>query len=276
LAEALPASKWFFDEPPIEVMAESLAAAKRALELDDRLGDAHTALGSLLSLYDWNWPAAERELQRGLELNPNSSLAHQRYAMYLQSVGRLPEAVLESKQALALDPVSFFINREMGRGLVLAGRYDEALEQFHRAEELGPPGPTVISLWISQVYQLQGREKDAISQRLQVEMDTTTDRNTSSKEIESLRHAYATGGSEGYWREVIQLHSSAKQPPPQPYYMALAEARLGHADKAWEWMEKSADQREVWVTWIKVDPLLEGVRSAPGYQRLLRRMHLEE
>lgn len=276
LAEALPALSWFNGKPPVDVMPEAKAAAKRALELDDKLGAAHTALGGLLSLYDWNWSEAEKELKRGLELSPNSSLAHERYAMWLQAKGRLSEALQESEQAQALDPVSFFMNREMGRALYLARRYDEALEQLRRSEELGPPDPSVVWQWVSQAYELQGKEKEAIRLRLEGKTGSSRDSGASAEEIDSLRRAYATGGWAGYWTEWLQLHASGKPVIVAPYFIAVAEARLGHADRAWEWMEKSADQREVWVTWIRVDPLLDSVRSAPGYQKLLRRIKLED
>jgi TolB-like protein/DNA-binding winged helix-turn-helix (wHTH) protein/Flp pilus assembly protein TadD len=265
LAEALPALNWFNEKPPVDAMSEAKAAAKRALELDDKLGAAHTALGGLLSLYDWNWSAAEKELRRGLELTPNNSLAHERYAMLLQSTGRLSEAVLESKRARELDPLSFFMNRELGRGLYLARRFDEALQQFRSAAELKPNN----EVWIGWTYEVQGNTAEAIKLRLGGLDD---DVSPSPWEISLLQKAYTTSGWKGYWTKWLQLHSSGKG--ISPYYLALAEARMGHADKAWEWMEKSADEREVWVTWIKVDPLFDGIRSAPGYRRLLGRMNL--
>ena len=265
LAEALPALNLFNEKPPVDAMPEAKAAAKRALELDDKLGAAHTALGGLLSLYDWNWSAAEKELQRGLELTPNNSLAHERYAMLLQSTGRLSEAVLESKRAQELDPLSFFMNRELGRGLYLARRFDEALKQFRSAAELKPNN----ELWISWTYEVQGNTAEAIKLRLQGFAD---DVSSSPREISLLQQAYTTAGWKGYWTKWLELYSSGKG--ISPYYLALAEARVGQADKAWEWMEKSADEREVWVTWIKVDPLLNNVRSSPGYQKLLRRINL--
>jgi TolB-like protein/DNA-binding winged helix-turn-helix (wHTH) protein/Flp pilus assembly protein TadD len=264
LAEALPALNWFNEKPPVDAMPEAKAAAKRALELDNNLGEAHTALGSLLSLYDWNWSEAEKELKRGLELSPSSSLAHERYAMWLQSTGRLPEALLESRLAQELDPLSFFMNRELGRSLYLSRKYDAAVKQLLRSEELKP----LKEHWLSLVYEEQGKLREAMDLRLERMIDS------SPQEIDPLRQAYATGGWNGYWTKWIQLHSSGERAAVAPYFIAAAEARLGHADKVWEWMEKSADQREVWVTWIKVDPILDNVRSAPGYQRLLRRINL--
>jgi TolB-like protein/DNA-binding winged helix-turn-helix (wHTH) protein len=276
LAEALPASNWFSHQPPIGVMEEAKAAARQALKLDDSLGEAHTALGSLLSLYDWNWSAAEKELKRGLALNPNNSLAHERYAMWLQSQGRVDEAVREAQQAQALDPVSFFMNREVAVAFYFARRYDDALQQLQRAQELGPPNSAVVTLWVRQSYENLGRRDDAIDVALREAIDGQTTSPTIAGEAALLKKAYATGGWSGYWTKWIELHSSGPQPTTQPYFLALAEARLGHADKVWAWMQKSADQREVWVTWIKVDPLLDNARSSPEYPKLLRRLHLAQ
>jgi TolB-like protein len=266
LAEALPALNWLNGKPPVGAMPEAKAAANRALELDDGLGEAHTALGSLLSLYDWNWSEAEKQLKRGLVLSPNSSLAHERYAMWLQSTGRLSEAVIESKRAQQLDPLSFFMNRELGRSLYLARKYDDALKQLLRADELKPSNED----WVSLVLEQQGKQKEAINLRLEAARDI------SPGEVDSLRRAYAMGGWNGYWTRWVQLHSSGENSAVEPYFMAAAEARLGHADKVWERMERSADQREVWVTWIKVDPVLDTVRAHPAYKRLLRRINLAD
>lgn len=266
LAEVLPALNWFHGKPPIEAMPEAKGAAQRALKLDDKLAEAHTALGALLSLYDWNWREAEKELKRALELNPNNSLAHERYMMWLLSVGRLSEAVVEAKRAQQLDPLSFFMNREVGHSLYIARRYDEALEQLRKAEELKPSREH----WISSVLEQQGKREEAIHAILKSMVGILPE------DVSSLRQAYATGGWNGYWTRWIQLYSSGRQDFATPYFVAAAEARLGHADKAWGWMEKSADQREVWVTWIKVDPVFDAVRSHPGYERLLRRINLTD
>jgi TolB-like protein/DNA-binding winged helix-turn-helix (wHTH) protein/Tfp pilus assembly protein PilF len=271
LAEALPAMHWFNGKPPVDAMPEAKAAAKRALELDNQLGRAHTALGSLLSLYDWNWGEAEKQLKQGLDLNPSDSLAHERYAMYLQSVGRLGEALVEAQRAQELDPLSFFMNRELARSFYLAGKYDEAMKQLRRSEELEPQSKDVVHNWIAWIYELQGKQKEAV----ELNLSEMADEGIPQAEINSLRKAYTKGGWEGYWTKWLQLqfaHSGHRA----SYDMALAEARLGHADKAWEWMEKAADQRNVFVTWMKVDPLFDRVRSHPGYKQLLQRINLAD
>ena len=271
LAEALPTMQWFNAMPPVDSMPEAKAAAKRALELDERLAEAHTALGALLSLYDWNWPEAEKELKRALELNPNNSLAHNRYMMWLLSTGRLAEAIVEAKRAQQIDPLSFFMNREVGHSLYVAGRYDEALEQLRRSEELEPHSKDVVHNWVAWIYELQGRQKEAV----ELDLSDMADQGIPQAEINLLRTEYREKGWQGYWTKWLQL-DLARSGHREIYDLAVAEARLGHADKAWHWMEKSADQREVWVTWIKVDPLLESARAHPAYKRLLHRLNLAD
>ena len=271
LAEALPALNWFNGRPPVDAMLEAKAAAKRALELDDRLSEAHTALGALLCLYDWNWPEGEKEFKRALELNPNNSLAHNRYMMWLLSKGRLSEAVAEAKRAQQLDPLSFFMNREVGHSLYVARRYDEALEQLRKSAELEPHSKDVVLNWIAWIYELQGKEKEA----LELNSELAADEGIPQAVMDSLRTAYRKDGWKGYWSKWIQL-DLARSGHRESYDLAVAEARLGHAGKAWEWMEKSADQREVWVTWIKVDPLLESARAHPAYKQLLQRINLAD
>ena len=269
LAEALPAMYWFNGKPPVDALLEAKTAAKHAITLDDRLAEAHTALGALLSLYDWNWHEAEKELKRALELNPSNSLAHERYMMWLLSTGRLSEAVFEAKRAQQLDPVSFFMNRELAHSLYVARRYDEALEQLRRSEELEPQSKGVVRNWIAWIYELQGKQKEAV----ELDLSQMADEGIPQAEIDSLRRAYTRDGWKGYWTKWLHLARSGHR---ALYESALAEARLGHAEKTWEWMEKSADEREVWVTWIKVDPLLESARSDPAYMQLLRRINLAD
>ena len=271
LAEALPAMQWFNAMPPVDAMPEAKAAAKRALELDERLAEAHTALGALLSLYDWNWPEAEKELKRALELNPNNSLAHNRYMMWLLSTGRLAEAIVEAKRAQQIDPLSFFMNREVGHSLYVAGRYDEALEQLRRSEELEPHSKDVVHNWVAWIYELQGKQREAV----ELDLSDMADHGIPQAEINLMRNEYREKGWQGYWTKWLQL-DLARSGHREIYDLAVAEARLGHADKAWHWMEKSADRREVWVTWIKVDPLLESARAHPAYKRLLHRLNLAD
>jgi tetratricopeptide (TPR) repeat protein len=163
------------------------------------------------------------------------------------------------------------MNREVGHSLYVARRYDEALEQLRKSAELEPHSKDVVLNWIAWIYELQGKQKEA----LELNSELAADEGIPQAVMDSLQTAYTKDGWKGYWSKWIQLHLA--RPAHREYYeMALAEARLGHAGKAWEWMEKSADQREVWVTWIKVDPLLESARAHPAYKQLLQRINLTD
>lgn len=271
LAAALPTMHLLNGLPPVDAMPEAKAAARRALDLDNGLGQAHTAYGSLLCLYDWNWREAEKELKKGLELDRNNPLAHDWYAVYLQSVGHPEEALAEVKRAQELDPLSFLMNRELARGYYLVGKYDEALEQLRRSEELEPQSKWVVRNWIAWIYELQGKHKEAVD----LDLSNMADEGVPKAEVSSLRNTYKKDGWRRYWSKWIQLDSTLlRYRDRSPYERALAEARLGRADKAWEWMAKSADQKEVWAVWIRVDTLLESARSHPAYKQLLQRINL--
>jgi len=266
LAEALPARNLFSAEPVPAVIAEATAAAKRAIVLEDSLGEAHSALGYLL-LFTWQWDEAEKELRRAVELSPSSAIAHQQLSMWLMSMARMPEALQEVHRAQQLDPLSFFMNRQLGLTLLNSHRYEEAVAQFRRAAEL-EPNRSASSRCMSMIYELQGKLREAVAMHLK----ELTEEGTPPEVIDALRKAYAGGGWHAYWMKRRDLIVSVKH---TAYTRALIEMRLGNADAAWEWMGRSAERRELWATWVKVDPLFDGIRKHPAYGRLLRRMNLE-
>ena len=189
--------------------------------------------------------------------------------MLLQSTGRLAEAVEESRRAKALDPVSFFMNRELGRSLYLARRYDEAIDQLRRSAELQPESDVVWN-FVGDIYEKQGKRDDVV----RLTLEGKTDRDLSREDVASLQRAYARDGWTGYWTRWLQLHAPGNGSNLDAYKIAVAEARLGHAKNTWTWMESCADRRDVWATWITVDPVFDEVRSDPAYDQLLRRVHL--
>ena len=124
--------------PPREAMPKAKQAALRALELDESLAEAHTSLGRVLQVYDWDWAGAEKEFKRAIELNPRYAVARQWYGGYYDRLGRSTEAVFERKVALELDPLSLIINFELGTSYYYSREYDKAIEQFKKTLELDP------------------------------------------------------------------------------------------------------------------------------------------
>src|SRR5260221_7827667 len=129
----------FFDVvPPREAMPKAKAAAARALELDDSLGEAHVSLGYVSYMYDWNWPTAGKHFEQALTLNPAYSMAHTFYPFYLSSLGRSEEALAVAKRSLDLDPASPAVSHSLGVQLYLARQFEQAIEQAHKTLELDP------------------------------------------------------------------------------------------------------------------------------------------
>jgi Tfp pilus assembly protein PilF len=129
---------WGGDMSPKEVLPQAKAAATKALEIDDSFGEAHLALARVIQLYDWDWPAVEKEYRRALELSPNDALARNWYGEYLQEMGRNEEAFLQLRQAMALDPLSSGSANELGDTFYTARQYDQAIRAFQKALELEP------------------------------------------------------------------------------------------------------------------------------------------
>src|SRR5438093_5579965 len=122
----------------VEAISEAKAAALKAIELDPTLAEAHVALGHIRLWLDWQWPAAELEFKQGISLNPNSALAHNQYALYLATMGRLDDAIAEVKRAQELDALSPIVNTDLGWYLLYAGRSGEAVDQFRKTLDLDP------------------------------------------------------------------------------------------------------------------------------------------
>jgi tetratricopeptide (TPR) repeat protein len=133
---------------------QSKQADLKALELDDTLPDAHLSLG-MARLWEWSWPAAEKEFQRTIALEPNNAMAHQWYGYLLRAQGRFGEAIAEMKHAQELDPLSPNKQQSLGATLYLAGHYDEALQQFREV-----PDPDANSeqrhRWMAAIYERKG------------------------------------------------------------------------------------------------------------------------
>src|SRR5262249_31970739 len=142
--------------PPREMWPKSKAAALKALEIDDNLPEAHVALGWFSFTYDWDWPAAEKQFERALALNPASRATdYPWYSIYLGAVGRSEEALAEAKRALDVDPVSPVINHNLAEQLYYARRFDEAIEQCKKTLEMDPSFP-LTHLQLSRTYAAKG------------------------------------------------------------------------------------------------------------------------
>ena len=258
--------------PPDEVMPRAKAAAMRALELDDSLAEAHTSMGRVLTIYDWDWASAEREFKRAIELNPEYPLAHEWYGVYLAAVGRLEDSLAERRRALELDPLSPIVNFEFGQSLYWLRDYPAAIEQFHKAMELDPNLPPIY-VYLPAAYQMAGRYDDAISAYQR--MPSASGSNEFSLAKGGLASAYAITGRKQEARVLLSdlLDTEQKQFVAGPS-IAIAYIGLGDKDQAFAWLEKGFQQRAFTMQWLKVDPRWDPLRSDPRFGDLIRRMGL--
>jgi DNA-binding winged helix-turn-helix (wHTH) protein/TolB-like protein len=260
--------------PPREVFPRMKAAAARAMEIDDQLAEAHTSLAYSKWLSDWDWEGSERAFKRAIELNYSYATAHHWYSEYLTGMGRFDEALHEAKRAEELDPQSLIINTNLGWILYLARRNDEAIEELKKTLEMEPRFFLAQQL-LWQAYVQKGMYEEALAWGKAMAVETKSPESMARDEI--LREAYDISGWKGFRRKELELVRERLRTMGVSSPLALVPlyVDLGDSDLAIESLEKAYEAREVNMVWLKVDPFLDGVRSDPRFQELLRRMRLE-
>jgi TolB-like protein/Flp pilus assembly protein TadD len=257
---------------PAESMEKAKAAARKALELDDTLAEAHTALAYSLYSYERNIPDSDREFQRAIELNPNYATAHQWYGgANLASTQRFDQAIAEGKRAVELDPLSLIANLELATTYDYARQYDQAIEQLGKAIELDPNW-YLAHMLLCQTYDLKGQFAQATA-----EGEKARELNDDPTVLAYLAHAYARSGKREEAMKVVgQMHELAKQRYVPAYGFGLAYAGLGDKDQAFQWLERSLQDRAWEITYLKVDPNMDSLRTDPRFKDLVRRVGLPQ
>jgi tetratricopeptide (TPR) repeat protein len=265
-ASAIAPLVWYGHLPRAQGLPAMRAAARRALELEPDLGEAHVAQGMVEFYFEWSWPAAEREFRRGIALNPSDAHAHHMYANYLMAMGRIDEALDERGRALALDPLSIRTGMLLGRDYLIAGRYEDAIEQFRRMSEIDSTSPLALGIGqegtsgLGDVYERQGRDLEGMT----------------PAQLTALREAFEAGGLKGYWRRRLQLELGDTASPPEPLRVASMWARIGDAEQAARWVQRAYEARSMALPFLGVMPPYDGVRTHPDIAEVLRRMRLTE
>ena len=256
------------DMPPNEVFPKAKAAAQKAIEIDDTLAEAHTALGSTMFWYDWNWNEAENQYKRALVLNPNSADTHAVYAHLLTNTARHAEALAEAKRARELDPLSLVNNAGEGITLLTAGHTDEALASLQKTIELEP------SFWLahsfaSSAYIEKGMFAKAVAEaRNAIELSGAASQTTAS-----LAYALARSGKQAEARGLLEeLLTLSTQRYVSRVNIALIYDGLGERDKALAWLERGYKDRDTRMVSLKVEPKWNNLRADPRFQDLLRRV----
>jgi TolB-like protein/Tfp pilus assembly protein PilF len=261
----------FFDVvPPREAMPKAKAAAARALEIDNRLGEAHVSLGYVSYMYDWDWPAAGKHFEQALTLNPAYSRAHTFYPFYLSSLGRSEEALAVAKRSLDLDPASPAVNHSLAVQFYFARQFDQAIEQAHKTLELDPNFAISYEL-LGEVYVSRGMYREGLSE---LEKYSALSRGRAMS-LALLGYAHARLGERSQaLRMLEQLEATSKERYTPALSFAVVYAGLGEKDQAFAWLEKAYGERTSRLGYLKVEPLWDPLRPDPRFADLVRRIGL--
>lgn len=256
---------------PKEAMPKAKAAADKALTIDGLLAEAHTSLAHVEAFYDWQWAEAEKRFQRALALNPNYAIAHHWYAIHLAAMGRLDEALGEEKRAQELDPLSLFINKNLGTILFYARQFDQAVRQYRDTIELDPSfGRTHFFLGLA--YEGLGRYDDAIAE-LKTAMAASGENTVM---LAALGRTHALAGRRSAALQILDgLNKRASQHYVPAFSVAMLHMGLEDTNRGFEWLEKALEERSSWLTSLKVDPLFDSIRPDSRFAPLLKRVGLD-
>jgi len=244
------------------------AAARRAVELDDTLTEAHGALGFVM-LHDWHFSTAEAEFKRALELDPSSMEACYRYSYFLRVVGRFDEAIAYAKRAREINPVSVISNTGLARALGDSGQHDKAIEQFKQALEIDPKFVPALA-GLAGVYAAKGMYEEAIVEtKKAIAVDNSAQRRG---QLTGLGRLYAQSGKKQEAEMVLgELKEHAKKEYIPSYNFALLYESLGDKAQALAWLEKAYGERDLALIELGRKGF-DSLRSDPRFVNLLRRI----
>ena len=270
IAESYVLLGWNSYLPPKDAFPKAKMAAMRALQIDPDLGEARTSLAAVLWLYDWQWKEAQAEFQRSLALNPAYPTANHWYAEFLMTMGRHAEAIDKMKSSQEFDPLSLIISVAIGWAFYMGRQYDQAAEQLQRTLELDTNYP--VTYWILELlHRKLGRYEAAIREG---EKGSTLS-GDSPLMIAALAQTLAVAGRTEKAIQILDgLTRLAMQKYVAPYFLAGIHIGLGDDDRAMECLEKSYNERSHWLIYLHIDPSMDGLRSNPRFQDLLRRIGL--
>ena len=252
-----------------EANPKAIAAAKRAIDLDDNLAEAHVAFGDAL-VNTWEFATAQRELRRAIELNPNLTEAHMSYGWYLTAIGRFNDAIRELTLAHELDPLGIGPSNLLGMTYYFQRDYDKSLEQFQRSLEINPTSP-IAHFDLFYVYVGKASYDRAVAE-LQQEFKLEG----RAKEAAAIGDSYGRAGFKAALQTMIQIEKNSSNQDYDPFSIAAGYSLLGEKDQAFVWLDRAIDARSGFMIPIKIDPVWDNIRSDPRFQEAVRRVRLPQ
>jgi tetratricopeptide (TPR) repeat protein len=253
--------------PAKETFRKARAAARKALDLDSDLGDAHGSLAHV-RLHDWDWEGLERDFARAIELNPADAIVYYWYGEFLMSLGRPEDAITITQRAYETDPLSAVIGASLGMILYLARRYDEAATVLQHVQQISPEH-FLPHMRMGLVRIQQGNYQEAI-QELEAAVRLA---GQSTETLAALATAYAAAGERDKARALTNdLESSRRKRYVLPYNFAKIYSALDDFEKAFEWLEKAYDDGSPDLIEINSEPIFDGMRNDRRFSDLMHRV----
>lgn len=259
-----------FGNHPKDNFPRAKAAALKALEIDDGLAEAHTLLGFIYYRFDWNWSGAEDAFRRAIQLKPDYHTAHHWYGEYLAILGRFEESFATLKRAIELDPHSSSIKADLALSFLFARRYDECEEQLLKTLETDNNFARAY-IFYGMLNLQQGKPGKAVT-NLQRAVELS-DGNPLA--LSMLGQAYALVGKVCEARQLLNtlLRLSEKR-YVSAFNIATIYLSLHEQEAAFNWLNKAVEEKDVWLVWLKLDPLFDAILSDERYLKLLSAIHL--
>jgi len=272
LAMCYTDSSFFEYLPPVEVYPMAKAAAVRAIEIDDRLAEAHTALGAVYYQMDWEFLEADKAFKRAIELSPNNSRTLVYYAWMLGEIGRFEEAMVPAQRAQDLDPLSVNANVAVAEILYLSRNFDEAIKEYSKNLDLGPNVPAVHYFLAWPYEQKEMFEKAIVLLEKAVMLS-----DGAPVYLAALGHSYALAGKRDEALKILeQLQNPFRPMPASSFHIALVHVGLGNDDSAFQLLEDAFRERAFHFIYLNADPKFDRLRSDPRFDDLLHMMETEQ
>jgi serine/threonine protein kinase/Tfp pilus assembly protein PilF len=256
--------------PPREAMPRVREAAERALALDDSLAQAHTCLALTLVWYDWDFAKGEAEFRRAIALNANDAEAHRLYGDFLVAMGRFDEAIVEKRRAEQLDPLSVPTSWDVSRTLYYAGHDDEAIEQARHTLDLDSNFPYVYDLEAQVDYRKNKLPEALALMQRAMQLGGHTQLLVTNWGMINAR----AGNRAEALRAIAELRARAAGTYTLPLFLARIYAALGNNDEAMKNLEQMYNDRSESAVWLNVDPSLDKLRKDPRFIALIRKVGL--
>ncbi len=256
----------FFSFSAGDVRPKAREAARKALELDESLAEAHNSMALIKMYLDWDFSAAEAEFLRAIELNPGSATVHMWYGWFLALMGRFDESLVELRRGHELDPLSPPNNNAIGVNFHWSRQPERAIAQILDVLELNPNYPVSVS-FLAEAYVQAGDMLSAVStigRLAPAAMDPQA--------LAVAGYVYARAGDSEKAAGILkEFERRTEQGNVSSLNLAQIYAALGEQDEALTWLDKACEERAIWIPFLRVDVKFDSIRSHPRFQELLER-----